>query len=157
MEINDFAEEFTRVEDSVVQILPLIPEDKLYWKPFQSKTHVRIYSCGELISHSMGAIEACCNGILNNFWDDPFEWTLRESLPNREYLGGYIDEVIAVTRETFGLLKSDDLPKRIYLPDGVPTTIGKLLLRTLLHSVHHRGQLYAYVHLFSEAKLPRTY
>ena len=105
----------------------------------------------------MGTIEAACNGILNNFWDDPFEWTLRESLPNHQYLGAYIAEVIAVTKETFVLLKSDDLEKKIYLPNGEPTTIGKLLLKTLLHAVHHRGQLYAYVHLLSDAKLPRTY
>src|SRR6266700_1024548 len=157
MDIEIFAEEFAQVEDSVVKVLPLIPEDKLYWKPFQSTNHVRIYSCGDLISHYMGTIEAACNGILNNFWDDPFEWTLRESLPNHQYLGAYIAEVIAVTKETFVLLKSDDLEKKIYLPNGEPTTIGKLLLKTLLHAVHHRGQLYAYVHLLSDAKLPRTY
>jgi uncharacterized damage-inducible protein DinB len=157
MNINDLADEFTRVEDSIVTVLPLIPEDKLYWKPFQSKNHLRIYSCGELVSHSMGTIEAACNGILNNFWDDPFEWTLRESLPNHEYLSGYVNEVVAVTKETFALLKTDDLEKTIYLPNGEPTTIGKLLLKTLLHAVHHRGQLYAYLHLLTDAKLPRTY
>jgi len=157
MDINDLAREFTRVEDSIVAVLPLIPEDKLYWKPFQSKNHLRIYSCGELISHSMGTIEAACNGILNNFWDDPFEWTLRESLPNHQYLSEYAGEVIAVTKETFALLKTEDLEKKIYLPNGEPTNIGKLLLKTLLHAVHHRGQLYAYVHLLTDAKLPRTY
>jgi len=157
MKIEDLAEEFQTVEESIATVLPLIPEEKLYWKPFQSPNHLRIYSCGELISHAMGTIEAACNGILNNFWDDPFEWTLRESLPNHHYLGNYIDEVKGVTRETFALLKTEDLPKKIYLPNGEPTTIGKLLLRTLLHAVHHRGQLYAYIHLFSDAKLPRSY
>jgi uncharacterized damage-inducible protein DinB len=157
MDINDLAQEFGQVAESVQTVLPLIPEDKLYWKPFQSKNHIRIYSCGELISHCMGIIETSCNGILNNFWDDPFEWTLRESLPDHHYLGNYVAEVIAVSKEMFSLLKSEDLEKRIYLPDGQPTTIGKLLLKTLLHAVHHRGQLYAYVHLLSDAKLPRTY
>ncbi|HZS46279.1 MAG TPA: DinB family protein [Blastocatellia bacterium] len=157
MKIEDLAGEFTSVQQTIADVLPLIPEDKLYWKPFQSKNHVRIYSCGELISHAMGTIETACNGILNNFWDDPFEWTLRESLPNHEYLMIYINEVRSVTKEAFSLLKTEDLPKRIYLPNGEPTTIGKLLLRALLHAVHHRGQLYAYVHLFSEAKLPRAY
>ena len=157
MEIEHLAQEFYRLEESVAVVLDLIPEEKLYWKPFASPNHVRIYSCGELISHLMGTIEAACNGILNNFWDDPFEWTLREALPTRQRLGQYVGEVKGVMHETFTLLKSEDLAKTIYLPNGEFTSIGRLLLRTLLHAVHHRGQLYAYVHLFSDAKLPRTY
>ena len=155
--IGSIEKEFDALEDRLCSLIEHTFDEMLFWKPVPDEKTLIELSIGGCVIRSAAMIEQVFLGITRRLWDDPFEWTLRESLPNREYLRGYINEVKKVTKEAFAHLKTEDLPKRIYLPDGNPTTIGKLLLRTILHAVHHRGQLYAYVHLFSEEKLPRTY
>jgi len=141
MKIDDLADEFTRVEDSVVAVMPLIPEDKLYWKPFQSKNHLRIYSCGELVSHSMGTIEAACNGILNNFWDDPFEWTLPEQLSAPATVVSHLLEVEETRKHAFASFTDDScLLKSVATPAHGLVSLIELLLKTLLRAMHFQSQ-----------------
>ena len=49
-----------------------------------------------------------------------------------------------------------DLPKVIYFPNAASTTLGEILVKTLSHASHHRGQVYAYMHLVTDARLPAT-
>jgi uncharacterized damage-inducible protein DinB len=146
--------EFERVHRNLIEVLDIIPEDKLYWKPFGSRNFIRVYSCGELISHIGGSIEYVFNGITTNFWEEPFEWITREALPTRSHIAAYLEETARVRRLAFSELKDEDLSKRVYFPDCSSTTIGEILIRTLTHICHHRGQVYAYVHLLSDARLP---
>ena len=152
--VEAFSAEFERLHGNLIDILNVIPEEKLYWKPFESQRFLRVYSCGELIVHVGATVEYTFNGITSNFWDDPFEWTLRESLSSRSLVAEYLDEAARVRRIAFTGMKDSDLAKTVYFPNGTPTTIGELLLRTLTHASHHRGQVYAYVHLFSHERLP---
>ncbi|HYP28720.1 MAG TPA: DinB family protein [Blastocatellia bacterium] len=146
--------EFERIHGNLLDVLELIPEDRLYWKPFESESFIRVYSCGELITHIGGAIEYAFNGITTSFWEEPFEWITREALPTRSHVAAYLEETARVRRIAFSDLKDEDLPKLVYYPDVSRTTIGEILIRTLTHTSHHRGQVYAYVHLFSDARLP---
>jgi uncharacterized damage-inducible protein DinB len=146
--------EFERIHGNLLGVLEVIPEDKLYWKPFESASFIRIYSCGELIAHIGGSIEYAFNGITTNFWEEPFEWITREALPTRSHVAAYLEEAARVRRIAFADLKDEDLPKLVYYPDATGTTIGEILINTLTHTSHHRGQVYAYVHLFSDARLP---
>jgi uncharacterized damage-inducible protein DinB len=148
--------EFELIHNNLIDVLKIIPEERLYWKPFESESFIRVYSCGELISHIGGLVEYTFNGITSNFWEEPFEWITREVLPTRAHIAAYLEEAARGRRVAFDTLTDDDLPKRVYYPDATPTTVGEILLSTLSHASHHRGQVYAYVHLFSDARLPAT-
>ena len=152
--VEAFSAEFERLHDNLIHVLNLIPEDRLYWKPFESSSFLRVYSCGELIVHIGSTIEYTFNGITSNFWDDPFEWTLRENLSSRSLVAEYLAEAARVRRAAFLGMNDADLGKILHFPNGSPTTIGTLLLRSLTHASHHRGQVYAYFHLFSNVRLP---
>jgi uncharacterized damage-inducible protein DinB len=148
--------EFELILNNLLEILNVIPEEKLYWKPFESESFIRVYSCGELISHIGGLVEYSFNGITSNFWEEPFEWITREVLPTRAHVAAYLEEAARGRRVAFETLTDADLPKRLHYPDATATTVGEILLTTLSHASHHRGQVYAYVHLFSDARLPTT-
>ena len=150
------AGEFERIHQNLIEVLDIIPEEKLYWKPFESENFIRIYSCGELISHIGGIVEYAFNGITSNLWEEPFEWITREVLPTRSHIAGYLDEVARVRRMAFTDFSDGDLPKRIYFPNAASTTLGEILVKTLSHASHHRGQVYAYVHLVTGVRLPVT-
>ena len=148
--------EFERIHQNLIDVLALIPEEKLYWKPFESENFIRIYSCGELVSHIGGIVEYAFNGITSNLWEEPFEWITREVLPTRSHIAAYLDEVARVRRMAFTDFKDKDLPKLIYFPNSASTTLGEILVKTLSHASHHRGQVYAYVHLVTDVRLPAT-
>ncbi|HEY7912005.1 MAG TPA: DinB family protein [Blastocatellia bacterium] len=148
--------EFELIHNNLMEVLDLIPGERLYWKPFESESFIRVYSCGELISHIGGSMEYAFNGITSNFWEEPFEWITREVLPDARAIKGYLEETARVRQVAFSRLTDEDMPKKVYFPDASETTIGEILLTTLAHASHHRGQVYAYVHLFSGARLPAT-
>ncbi len=148
--------ELETIHSNLLEALALIPEDRLYWKPFESADFIHIYSCGELISHIGGSIEYAFNGITSNFWEEPFEWITREALPTRLHIADYLEETARTRRVAFARLTDQDLPKKIYFPNATGATIGEILINTLTHASHHRGQVYAYIHLFSGARLPST-
>ena len=152
--VDALSSEFERLHGNLIELLDLIPEDKLYWRPFESPAFVRIYSCGELIGHIGGIIEYAFNGITSNFWEEPFEWITREALPTASHIRKYLEDVARVRRLAFESLRDADLPKQIFYPNAAATTIGEILVESLAHASHHRGQVYAYVHLFSGARLP---
>ncbi|PYP89624.1 MAG: hypothetical protein DMF61_02850 [Blastocatellia bacterium AA13] len=152
--VDSFSAEFERLHCNLIEVLNLIPEDRLYWKPFESASFLRVYSCAELIVHIGAVVEYTFNGITSNFWDDPFEWTLREHLSTHALVAEYLEEAARVRRLAFEQMTDQDLSKTLYFPNGAPSTISELLLRALSHAAHHRGQVYAYVHLFSNARLP---
>jgi uncharacterized damage-inducible protein DinB len=154
--VEAISTELERIHQNLIELLDLIPEEKLYWKPFQSPNFIRIYSCGELISHVGGIVEYAFNGITSNLWEEPFEWITREALPTRAHVATYLEEVAQLRRQAIEMLTDNDLSKRLYFPNAVATTMGEILIRTLSHASHHRGQIYAYVHLFSDVRLPPT-
>ena len=92
-------------------------------------------SVGELILRSAGAVEQTCGGLNANLWDDPFEWTLPETLSTHALVNEYLDEVAQTRNAFFARLNDDgDLKKLIVLPGGVTETLIHLLLDTLLRS-----------------------
>jgi hypothetical protein len=149
-------EQFARLHSRSAALLEAIPEEKLYWQPRQSPGAFPIYSCGEHILRSAAAVEQTFGGITANLWDDPFEWTLPESLNTPARLAEYLDEVEATRQRGFALFRSDDdLRKEIAVPSGDMKTIFALLLETSERAAHHQGRAFATFRLFSDARLPR--
>ncbi len=100
-------------------------------------------SFGEHLLRSAATVEQTFGGLTANLWDDPFEWTLPETLSTREKVAGYLDEVEDTRRHGFELFKSDDdLLKEILAPAG-ETQLLPLLLDTLVRAVHYQGRAFA--------------
>ena len=78
--ISSLDEQFARLHARSQSLIKIVPEEKLYWQPRQSSGAFPVYSCGEHLLRSAAAVEQTFGGITANLWDDPFEWTLPESL-----------------------------------------------------------------------------
>lgn len=134
----------------------VVPADKLYWQPRQSTGAFPVYSCGEYLLRAGAAVEQTFGGITVNLWDDPFEWTLPESLETPARVVEYLGEAEATRLRAFALFHDDrELLKEIATPSGEMRTLFDLALETLARVAHFQGRAYATFRLFSDAKLPR--
>ncbi|HEY0377076.1 MAG TPA: DinB family protein [Pyrinomonadaceae bacterium] len=148
-------EQFARLHARSRALVEAVPAEKLYWQPRQSSGAFPVYSCGEHILRSAARVEQTFGGITANLWDDPFEWTLPESLSTPARVAEYLDEVEATRRRGFSLLREDpDLSKEFNDPSGRLRTLGALLFETLERAAHHQGRAFATFRLFSDARLP---
>lgn len=148
-------EQFARLHARSQALIEVVPEDKLYWQPRKSSGAFPIYSCGEHLLRSAAAVEQTFGGITTNLWDDPFEWTLPETLSTPKRVAEYLNEVEATRQRGFALLASDDdLMKEIAAPSGQMQSLCQLLIETLARAAHHQGRAYATFRLFSDTRLP---
>jgi hypothetical protein len=114
------------------ELIARLPSELLYAKPDGSAD-----SCGEQILRSAAAVEQSFGGLTANLWDDPFEWTLPETLNAPAKVREYLDEVDATRQHGFHSFESDDdLSKEIMTPGG-STQLLPFLLDTLRRARHH--------------------
>ncbi len=133
--INWFDQEFTRLErewrDSIIEL----DSSSLY-----SEAHQQLSPPAEQILRSARIVEQVSGGITANLWDDPFEWTLPETLRTKDKLIGYVEEVRAARARAFQVFAHDaDLLKIVMAPGG-PTQLMSLLLDALVRAKYHQLQ-----------------
>lgn len=151
--ITNFDQKFQSLHKRSCEIVQKIPQEKLYWQPFEKDALFPINSCGEYILRSAGKVEQNFGGLTTKLWDDPFEWTLPEQLSSKELLLEYLDEVEETRQKGFLFLKSDDdLKKSLPAPIKI-VTLFELLLETLNTAENYQGRALAIFRLFSEEKL----
>ena len=130
--ISWFDREFARLEHAWRELIQATDDQRLYQIDDQQNLSV-----GEQVVQSARIVEQTFGGITANLWDDPFEWTLPETLTTWHKLLGYLDEVEDARRRGFELFQTDqDLLKTIMTPAG-PTQVMSLLLDTLVRAGHH--------------------
>ena len=130
--VESLEREFALIDSRTRSLLQQIPAAMLY-RPANLPGFTT--SIGELILRSAGAVEQTCGGLNANLWDDPFEWTLPETLSTPALVNEYLDEVTHTRNECFARLKDDeDLKKFIALPGDVRQPLIQLLLETLLRA-----------------------
>jgi hypothetical protein len=150
-------ERYARLHALSVALVEAIPAERLYWQPRRSSGAYPVYSCGEHLLRSAAAVEQTFGGIATNLWDDPFEWTLPETLSTKERVAEYLMEVEATRQRGFALFSGDDdLRKEIAVPSGEMQTLCVLLAETLMRAAHHQGRAFATFRLFSDARLPQV-
>jgi hypothetical protein len=111
-----------------------VPQDLLYRNP-------PAVSIGENILRSAAVIEQTCGGLTANLWDDPFEWTLPETLSTTDRIIEYLSEVDLARQRAFASIVDDSaLSKYISVPSGEPRTLVSLLLETLVRASDYRGR-----------------
>jgi hypothetical protein len=144
--------QFTRLHRDSHQLIDAISPELLYHQPPGKSNSLPLHSCGEHILRSAAVVEQTFGGITTNLWDDPFEWTLPETLPTPDKVAGYLDEVDATRKRGFLLFKGDeDLLKEIMAPSG-PTQLLPLLLDTLALAAHHQGRAMATFEILRAAR-----
>lgn len=149
-------EQFARLHARSLSLIQQVPPEKLYWQARESVGAAPVYSCGEDILRSAGVVEQTFGGITVNLWDDPFEWTLPETLSTIALVAEYLHEVEATRQRGFELFTcDDDLLREIAVPAGEMQTLYELLLNTLVRAAHFQGRAFATFRLFSDARLPR--
>jgi len=133
-----------------------VPAETLYRQPRAPTPGVPpVYSCGEHILRSAACVEQTFGGLTANLWDDPFEWTLPETLGTPALVAEYLAEVEATRRRGLALVETDaDLSKEIAVPSGETQTLFALLVETLARAAHHQGRAFAMFRLFSDERFP---
>jgi hypothetical protein len=94
----------------------------------------------ENLVRSAAAVEQMCGGLTANLWDDPFEWTLPETLYNPDRVIEYLDEVDLARQRTFSSIDDAALTKVISVPSGESRLLISLLLETLVKASEFRGR-----------------
>lgn len=94
----------------------------------------------ENLVRSAAAIEQMCGGLTANLWDDPFEWTLPETLSNPDRIIEYLSEVDLARERAFGSIDDAALTKYIAVPSGESQVLISLLLETLVRASEFRGR-----------------
>lgn len=98
-------------------------------------------SVGEQILRSAAVIEQTFGGLTANLWDDPFEWTLPETLRTSESIFDYLSEVDSTRQRFFESIQGDtDLKRYVPLPSGETKTLIELLVETLVRASDYRGR-----------------
>jgi hypothetical protein len=138
--IQGLDRQFAQLHRDSHKIIEVISPQMLYQQPVRKSDSLPLHSGGEHLLRSAAIVEQTFGGITTNLWDDPFEWTLRETLATPDQVAGYLDEVEVTRQHGFQHFKSDaDLWREIMAPAG-RTQLLPLLLDTLTRAAHHQGR-----------------
>lgn len=131
--VQHLEQEFSGLIDSLKDLVRSVPTELLY-------RHPPAVSIGENILRSAAVVEQTCGGLTSNLWDDPFEWTLPETLSNPDRIVEYLSEVDVARQRAFDSIHDDSaLTKYISDPSGERLLIS-LLLETLVRAADFRGR-----------------
>jgi hypothetical protein len=139
--IQHFDAEFAGLHERSCRLIESTPLQLLYCTTFAPGAGVAgSHSIGEYVLRSAGAVEQTFGGITTNLWDDPFEWTLPETLSTPARVIEYLAEVEQTRQRAFASFRVDgDLLKSVATPSDMRSIIG-LLLDTLLRAQSHQGR-----------------
>ena len=130
--IENLEAQFADLHTRSLELIARLSSDRLYTKPDGSAA-----SCGEQVLRSAAVVEQSFGGLTANLWDDPFEWTLPETLNAPAKVLEYLNEVEVTRRHAFDSFENDDdLSKEIMTPAG-RTQLLPFLLDTLRRARHH--------------------
>jgi len=131
--VQHLEQQFSELIKSLKDLVQSVPTLDLY-------RHPPAVSVGENILRSAAVVEQTCGGLTSNLWDDPFEWTLPETLSNPDLVVEYLSEVDAARQRAFDSIQDDSaLTKYISDPSGERLLIS-LLLETIVKASEHKGR-----------------
>ena len=114
-----------------------VPEEMIY-RPPSDRAGATV---GETVVKSAAVLEQTFGGLTSNLWDDPFEWTLPETLASRALIIRYLDEVDVARRRAFAFLVDDSaLTKSVSVPADGQISVLELLERTLARAASYQNE-----------------
>ena len=136
--------EFSRLITNLKQLVNSITPDVLYRRPPS-------VTLGENLLRSAATLEQAFGGLTANLWDDPFEWTLPETLSTTELVNEYLSEVDAARQRAFRSIAGDrELTKNILGPWEKPRSLFAVLVETLIKASDYHGRAVATLKMFFE-------
>jgi len=139
--IESFDTEFERLHARSCKLIETTPVALLYG---DSQANIDPASVGMFVLRSAGVVEQTCGGLTSNLWDDPFEWTLPETLSTSARVIEYLGEVEETRKHAFACFAGDeDLLKKIAIPSGEMRPLVGLLLDTLVRALGFQGRAVA--------------
>jgi hypothetical protein len=151
-------QEFASLLEGLTLFVESVPPDLLYRNfqaPGSQGPRMLAPSVGEQVLKSAAVLEQTFGGLTANLWDDPFEWTLQETLSNADRIIEYIGEVDATRQRAFACFADDAaLLKYVSVPSGKPCTLLSLLLDCLVRASSHKGQAITTLKILSATELP---
>ena len=138
---------FARLIDRLKVLVKSVSPDQLYRRP-PSVTF------GENILRSAAILEQTFGGLTTNLWDDPFEWTLPETLSSQDCIIEYLAEVDATRERAFCCFSDDALTKYVSSPAGEFVLLS-VLLDALVRSSDYHGRAAATVKIYSDESMVR--
>lgn len=131
--------QFAQLHQESLELIRATLPEQLYYRPVDDLNSFPVHSVGEQVLRSAATVEQTFGGITANLWDDPFEWTLPESLSTQGKIIEYLEEVAATRKCGFKLFtNAEDLTKSIMSPSGERQLLP-LLLDTLVRAAHYLG------------------
>lgn len=147
--VNALDRAFANLIESLKELVAKVNTDQLYGR-------VGDTSFGEQILRSAAVIEQTFGGLTANLWDDPFEWTLPETLSTPDRVIDHLSEIDALRQRVFQSIDGDAaLNKYVSVPSGEPCALVELLLGTLVRASDYRGRAGATLKILSSEATPR--
>lgn len=138
--INFFESRFENLHDRSRLLIENTPDEYLFFQPPEIALEFPVNSVGSLVLRSGGRIEQTFNGITAKLWDDPFEWTLPETLSTGNLILEYLNETKEIRQKGFSLFQSDeDLRREIPAPEKLKV-LFEVLLETIVEGENLNGQ-----------------
>lgn len=132
--------DFHRLYSRGCELIKSTPEKDLYQQSVEFKGGPP-FSVAENVVRGTGTVEQTFGGITANLWDDPFEWTLPETLSSASLILEYLDEVEKLRKQAFLSFTGDaDLLKKIMLPSGESQTLVDLLTEAAVKAAKYYQQ-----------------
>jgi hypothetical protein len=153
--IDTFDKEFARLHARSCSLIEATPAEILYKDPPGTPRATTANSIGENVLRSAAAVEQTFGGITANLWDDPFEWTLPETLATPERMIEYLAEVEQTRQRAFAPFSNDgDLLKEVAVPSGKMKSLISLLLETMVRASEYQGRAIATLKMLSDVRPP---
>ena len=136
MIVDSLDKEFAFLIESLQELVRNVNTDQLY-------ARIGDTSLGEQVLRSSAVIEQTFGGLTANLWDDPFEWTLPETLSTPELVIEHLAEVDALRQRVFASIAGDGaLSKFVSIPTREPCALVDLLRQTLVRAsdCHKKAQ-----------------
>jgi hypothetical protein len=120
--------EFSSLFNWSRKLIEETPADSFYLEVLPGDENDRPLSLAENVLRGAAIVEQTFGGITANLWDDPFEWTLPETLNTHDRILEYLHEVEATRLRAFRSFGSDsELLKEVAVPPDGTEPLGELL------------------------------
>ena len=140
--VDYLAGEFIRLIINLKQLVSSTTPDILHRRPPS-------VTIGENLLRSAATLEQAFGGLTANLWDDPFEWTLPETLSSAVLVSEYLTEVDAARQRAFASIASDhELTRNILGPWDEPRLLFAVLVETLVKASDYHGRAVATLKMF---------
>lgn len=139
-EIEDIREHFERFRAVTLQVLDIISDEELSWRPDNYS-----FSCGQHLLHIAQAENFYAYGLFEHNWDLE-RLRLRKVVDSRAELREFFSAVRQRTLASLNSLDPNDLGKIWEVPNApMPLSLRSWMWFMVEHEIHHKAQLAVYL------------